>query len=104
MPEHGVKLETTSCPACKMGVVFDSDTQKFVTCTTCKGKGWIFRNEMCACGAPITTISADKLLYCGRDACLIDVRENHRDEELDKHIVSNSGGRYWPGYGGREFD
>lgn len=82
------------CPMCKQGTIFDSPTSSFITCGLCKGKGWIFTEKLCACGAPVTTISADQLLYCGRKECLVDVRIDKREESYQNYNRGTSHG--WP--------
>lgn len=63
-----------ACPFCQDGLVFVPGAAKFKPCSVCGGRCWIIVNCQCICGQPITKISADKILYCGDDSCMYDLR------------------------------
>ena len=58
---------------------------------------------MCACGAPVTMLSPDKYLYCGRKECLEHIKEDEREAKYipTARDWSKPSKDPWPGYGER---
>ena len=71
-----VKYELATCPLCFAGQVFSAKTGGFIPCGNCSGRGKLCISHICACGGPVLTISKDKIAYCGKDACLKDLKED----------------------------
>lgn len=91
-------LIVKSCPLCSHGKVFNTRRRVFSPCQKCNGKGIIAVNVLCACGEPVTTKSANGLLYCGRKECLADLKVDETEEDISDF------GWQFPGYGRRFAD
>lgn len=99
---QNVTYEYVECTRCAgSGKRFSVHKGGFNDCDHCKGTGGIITSHVCACGAPVRLVE-DKLLYCGRKQCLIDLQTDRKDSEWDKaHPAVSTYARHWPGHGER---
>ena len=72
-------IVTAKCPMCCHGQRFNTNKGIFVPCPSCYGRGSLIINHICACGSPISYISADGLHYCGEEKCLKDLRDDLKE-------------------------